>query len=99
MVSLRQLETAGRTSSQGPPSAEGAGAALRRRSLAVLRYLDVVLVVIAAPVALLLGAPAFGFAVGAIAWLAQRAIAQADRRLVGKAAEPRTQLGLSLFEA
>ncbi|MGO9320637.1 MAG: hypothetical protein ACLQBY_07545 [Solirubrobacteraceae bacterium] len=65
----------------------------------VLRYLDVVLVVLAAPLALALGAPVLGYAVGAGAWLVQRGIAQADRRLVGRAAEPRTQLGLNLFEA
>jgi hypothetical protein len=99
MVSLRQLETAGQASSPGPSSAEGAGAALRRRSLAVLRYLDVVLVVVATPVALMLGAPAFGYAVGAGAWVLQRVLAQADRRWIGRPSEPRTQLGLSLFEA
>ncbi len=99
MVSLPQVETAGRPSPEGPPSEERAGGAVRRRSLLFLRYLDVVLVVVAAPVALTLGAPVFGYLVGAVAWLAQRVIAQADRRWVGKAAEPRSQLGLSLFEA
>lgn len=38
------------------------------------RYLDVVLLVIAAPIALLLGAPALGFCVGAGTWLALRAV-------------------------
>ncbi len=99
MVSPPQLETAGRTSAPEPSSAEGAGAAMRRRSLAVLRYLDVVLVVVATPVALALGAPTFGYVVGAGAWVLQRALAQADRRWIGKPSEPRTQLGLSLFEA
>ena len=64
-----------------------------------LQYLDVVLVVAATPLALALGAPAFGLIVGVIAWIAQRALAQADKRLVARAAEPRTRLGLSLFEA
>ncbi len=72
---------------------------MRRRSLAVLRYLDVVLVVVATPVALMLGAPAFGYAVGAGAWVLQRLLAQADKRWIGKPSEPRTRLGLSLFEA
>ncbi len=67
--------------------------------MAVLRYLDVVLVVLATPVALALGAPALGFIVGAGAWVLQRIIAQADKRFLSKAAEPRTQLGLNLFEA
>ena len=67
--------------------------------MVILRYLDVVLVAVAAAPALALGTPVLGYAVGAGAWVVQRIIAQADRRWVGKAAEPRTQLGLSLFEA
>jgi hypothetical protein len=65
----------------------------------MLRYLDVVLVAVAAPVALALGAPVLGFCVGAGAWLIQRVLAHADRRWIRSAAEPRTQLGLALFEA
>jgi hypothetical protein len=67
--------------------------------MAVLRYLDVVLVVLAAPVAVALGAPALGYAVGAGAWVAQRVLAQANRRWIRKATEPRMQLGANLFEA
>jgi hypothetical protein len=70
-----------------------------RRSMAILRYLDVVLVVLAAAPALALGAPALGYAIGAGAWLAQRIIAEADKRFLNKAGEPRKQFGLSLFEA
>jgi hypothetical protein len=40
----------------------------------LVRYLDVVLLVVAAPIALLIGAPALGFCVGAGAWLALRAV-------------------------
>ena len=87
------------TSSQGSASADGAGAVPHRRSTLILRYLDVVVVVLAAPAALALGAPVVGFAVGAGAWMAQRIIAQLDRRWLSRAAEPRTQLGFSLFEA
>lgn len=67
--------------------------------MTIARCLDLVLVAIAAPVALALGAPALGYAIGAGAWLVQRALAQADRRWIRRAAEPRTQLGLNLFEA
>jgi hypothetical protein len=67
--------------------------------MVILRYLDIVLVAVAAPVALALGAPVLGCAVGAGAWVLQRILADVDRRWVGKAAEPRTQLGLNLFEA
>src|SRR6266702_3927970 len=67
--------------------------------LAVLRHLDVVLVLLATPVALVLGAPALGFCVGAGGWLAQRALAVADRRLIAKAAEPGSRLGLNFIDA
>jgi hypothetical protein len=65
----------------------------------LLDYLDVLLVALAAIPAVALGAPALGYGVGAGAWLAQRALAEADKRWIRKANEPRTQLGLSLFEA
>lgn len=68
------------------------------RSLAVLRYLDVVLVVIATVPALALGAPALGFAFGAGGWIVQRVIGEVDRRWTSKAATPLKQLGVSLFE-
>lgn len=44
-------------------------------SMGVLRYLDVVLVVLAVPVTLALGAPAVGVVVSAVAWLIQRVLA------------------------
>jgi hypothetical protein len=75
------------------------GAQPSRGPFAILRYLDVVLVLLAAAPALALGAPVLGYAVGAGAWILQRVLAQLDRRWVGKAAEPRTQLGFNLFEA
>jgi hypothetical protein len=79
--------------------AVSAGTAREERSMAIRGYLDVALVVVAAPVALALGAPMAGFAVGAGAWLAQRIIAQLDKRWIGKAVEPRARLGLGVFEA
>lgn len=45
--------------------------------LRFVRYLDVVLVVLAAPFVIALGAPALGFAVGAVAWIVQRVVAVA----------------------
>jgi hypothetical protein len=41
-------------------------------SLAPVRYLDVVLVILAAPFVILLGAPVLGYVVGAGVWIAQR---------------------------
>ena len=77
----------------------GAGAFVRSGSMLILRYLDVVLVAVATPVALALGAPALGYAIGAGAWVAQRIIAEADRRWIRNTKTPRAQLGLNLFEA
>lgn len=63
-----------------------------------LRYLDVVVVMIAAAPAIALGAPALGYAVGSGAWILQRIMATTDRRLMSKVTNPRTQLGFNLFE-
>jgi len=45
--------------------------------LRFVRYLDVVLVVLAAPFAIAFGAPVLGYVVGALAWIVQRVIAVA----------------------
>jgi hypothetical protein len=58
-----------------------------------------VLVAVAVPVALALGAPALGCAIGAGVWVVQRVLAHTDRRWIARAREPRTQLGLNLAEA
>ena len=79
--------------------AVGAGAASEQPVTVVLRYLDVVLAAIVAIPALALGAPVFGYLVGAGAWILQRIIAATDRRLMkDKATNLRRQLGLNLFE-
>jgi len=67
--------------------------------MAVLRYLDVVLVVLATPVALAIGAPALGLTIAAVAWVTQRALAQLDKRWILGAREPRNRLALNLAEA
>ncbi|MGA2165723.1 MAG: hypothetical protein ABSH36_14830 [Solirubrobacteraceae bacterium] len=77
----------------------GTSPVVTRSPLQLLQYLDIVLVVLATPVALGLGAPAFGLLIAVAAWLVQRVLAQADRRWISKAREPRTQLGLNLAEA
>src|SRR5688500_19014269 len=45
--------------------------------LRFVRFIDLGLLVLAAPFVIALGAPALGFAVGAVAWIVQRAIAVA----------------------
>jgi len=100
MVTLGYREIAARTSSPGSSMTDGAGPTAEKRSTAIVRYLDVLLVVVVgAPVALALGAPAVGYAIGAGAWVAQRIIAKMDRRWISGSAAPRTQLGLNLLEA
>jgi hypothetical protein len=79
--------------------AVGVGAASEEPSKVVLRYIDVVLVAVAAIPALALGAPPVGYAIGASVWILQRIIAITDRRWIGRLAEPRKQLGFNLFEA
>jgi hypothetical protein len=63
--------------------------------LAPVRYLDVVLVVLAAPFAILLGAPALGYAVGAVVWIAQRLLEIALDR-AGKRADVRREIGIKV---
>jgi hypothetical protein len=64
----------------------------------ILRYLDVVLVVLAVPVALALGAPAVGVVVSAGAWLIQRVLARTGQRwIAGRGADAR--FGLNLVDA
>ncbi len=74
----------------------GASPVITRSPLQLLQYLDVVLVVLATPVALVLGAPAFGLLIAAGAWLLQRVLAHTDRRWIARARRPRTQLGLNM---
>ena len=64
-----------------------------------LTYLDVVVVAVAAPVAIALGAPVLGCALGAGGWIVQRIVHWLDRRWTAKLREPRAQLGANLFEA
>lgn len=68
-------------------------------SMRFLRYLDVVLVVVAAFPALALGAPVVGYGVGAAGWILQRIVGATDRRWIDRMTEPRKQLGYNLAEA
>ena len=64
--------------------------------LAVVRYLDVLLVVMAAPFVLLLGGPLLGYAVGAAAWLANRGLGVAVERHARAREDIRTAVGLNV---
>ncbi len=86
---------AAHTPSHGTSSGAGPGATLSRRSSVVLRYLDVVLVVLAVPVALALGAPAVGVVVSAAAWVIQRVLAHVGARwIAGRGVDARFGLNL-----
>ncbi|MGH9017167.1 MAG: hypothetical protein ACRDY1_05405 [Acidimicrobiales bacterium] len=78
--------------------AVAADAKFKQRSFLVLRYLDVVLVVIALAPALAFGAPVLGYAVGGGGWIVQRVVAEADKRWTRKVTSPVKALGVNLFE-
>jgi hypothetical protein len=65
----------------------------------LVRYADVVLVAIGAAVAIPLGAPALGYAIGAGTWLLQRLLQEVDRRWIAKIGKPVRRAGYTLFEA
>jgi hypothetical protein len=67
--------------------------------LSLVRNLDLVLLPVGVTLALILGAPVFGVLVGAGGWLLQRALAVVDRKLIDRAAEPGSQLGLNFVDA
>jgi hypothetical protein len=69
------------------------------RSTTVLRFLDVVVVLIAAIPALALGAPAFGYAIGAGGWIVQRMLQVNEHRLTAWIADPTRAIGARLFGA
>ena len=62
----------------------------------LLRYLDVVLLVVAAPIMILIGVSAVGYAVGAGAWIALRLAGIPLERIRVDHKEPARQIGLRL---
>jgi hypothetical protein len=84
---------------RGELPAERSATGLAGAAMVVLRNFDLLVLALATVAVVVLGAPGFGFGVGAGAWIIQRVIARFDRRLVDRASEPRTKLGLNLFEA
>jgi hypothetical protein len=62
--------------------------------LAPVRYLDVVLVVLAAPFVVLMGGPVLGYVVGATAWILQRLAAAAVERAAARQDDYRRAIGL-----
>jgi hypothetical protein len=62
--------------------------------LIAVRYLDVLLVVLAAPFVLLMGGPALGYLAGGAAWIAGRAIGVAVERWARANKDARAQVGI-----
>lgn len=81
----------------------GAAGVTRRRatvgsSMIILRHLDVVLVVIGAAIAIALGAPTLGCAVGAGGWVLQSVVALVDSRWTRAPRAPGQQVGVAFVE-
>ena len=62
----------------------------------VLRYFDVVLVVVAAPIMLLIGVPAVGYLVGAGVWIALRAVGVGADRLATSSRDAGRQITIRM---
>jgi hypothetical protein len=80
---------------------EAAVAGQRRAAgfqMLTLRYLDVAVAVIAVIAGIALGAPVLGCALGGGAWVFQRVVQAADRSWARRLRDPRSALGISLFE-
>jgi hypothetical protein len=63
--------------------------------LAFVRYLDVAVVVLAAPFVVLTGAPVLGYLVGAAAWILTRFGGAAIERYAKRSKDPRAAVGIS----
>ena len=68
----------------------------QRDPLALVRWLDVALVIVTAPVAILAGAPALGLAAGAILWIVQRVGGYWLEQRARAASDAKTFTGLML---
>ncbi len=62
--------------------------------MSALSYLDVVVLVVAAPIMLLIGVPAVGYLVGAGAWIVLRAVAVAVDRVAAASNDQARELAI-----
>ncbi len=65
-------------------------------SISPLRYIDVVLIVLAAPIMLLIGVPAVGYVIAAGVWMVLRAVGVAVERFAPAMPTSGGQIGLRL---
>jgi hypothetical protein len=62
----------------------------------LLRYIDVVLIVLAAPIMLLIGVPAGGYLIATAAWVTLRFVGVAVERIAAASGDQRLQLSVRL---
>ena len=67
--------------------------------LAFVRYLDIVVLLLAAPFVILLGAPVLGYVVATVAWIIQRIAALTIERRAERSGDIKTALGLNMASA
>ncbi len=65
-------------------------------SVTLLRYIDVVVLLVAAPILLLIGVPASGYLAGAMAWIVLRGVGVAVDHYANAAQAANTQITLRL---
>lgn len=70
--------------------------ATSERPVILLRYIDAVLVLLAAPILLLIGVPALGYGIGAGAWLVLRAIGVSVDHVADATTDPRAEIVMRL---
>jgi cytochrome bd-type quinol oxidase subunit 2 len=63
--------------------------------LVFLRYLDVALIVLAAPFVVLMGGSVLGYAVAGGVWIVMRFVAEAIERSARKSKSPKAQVGIN----
>ena len=61
-----------------------------------LRYMDLAIVVLTAPIAMLLGAPVLGLSVGAVVWVVQRVLELQLARVAATREDIRAAIGYNL---
>jgi hypothetical protein len=64
--------------------------------LVIVRYLDVALVLLAAPFVVLTGAPVLGYLAGTAAWIVNRAVGVTVERVARKKTDVRAAIGLNM---
>ena len=74
----------------------GAPTAFSDNPMGPLRYIDVILIVVAAPILLLIGVPAGGYAAAGGVWLALRVVGLAVERYTKTLSDARRELSLRL---